>query len=969
MRRLLPILAVAVLASSLAAPPAQAEFGFSELDVTFLDANGSEAMQAGSHPFAVKTTINPNSEEIPGFGKAPSGQPRDVVVELPEGFIGSPDATPQCPMSQFLTPVFFAGGAARLPECPDISAIGVVTARGALDGPEIELATPVYNLEPPPGKAARFGFQVQTVGAVTVDLSLRESPPYNVIATSRNITQMRDFYGADLEFWSDPGDSLHDDDRGICGGSLEVSGEGLPPDLGDFLGITCPVGDTPPPVPLLTLPRSCTGPVSTFFHAASWQNPGDFLASGLPDLTDPDWVTGEVISHDLSEPPQPRGFGGCEELDFGPTISSAPTSQSASSPSGLDFGLDIENEGLLDPDGISDSDIESAIVALPEGMTINPSQAEGLATCSEADLARESAASEFGAGCPAASKIGSVEVESPLLEGVLLKGSVFVATPHENPFDTLIALYMTIKEPQRGIYVSLAGEVEPDPETGQITAFFDDLPQVPFSHFRFHFREGGRSPLVTPPLCGTYETEALFTPSANPEEALLTTAPFEITRGPGGGPCPPGGKPPFEPGFDAGSASNQAGAHTTFSLLLTRRDGDQDLTKFSTTLPKGLLAKLAGVSQCSAAQIARARAKSGKAELASPSCPANSQIGTATGGAGVGSQLTYVPGKIYLAGPYRGAPISVVGIVPAVAGPFDVGTIVTQFALQIDPRTAQVRVDGDKSDPIPHILAGIPLVVREIEGVINRPNFALNPTSCDPTQVAADIWGGGLDLFSVLDDSPVTRSVRFQAAGCRGLGFAPKLDLKLKGGTKRGDHPKLRGVFEPRDDDANLEQLVLRLPRSAFLDQAHIRTICTRVQFAANNCPKAAIYGQVRAFTPLLAEPLEGPAYLRSSDNNLPDLVFDLHSSLVDFEAVARIDSKRGGIRATFSELPDAPIDKVIVNMQGGRKGLIVNSQNLCDKKHRANARLRAHSGKERTIKPVMRAECRKSARSGKRRG
>jgi hypothetical protein len=528
---------------------------------------------------------------------------------------------------------------------------------------------------------------------------------------------------------------------------------------------------------------------------------------------------------------------------------------------------------------------------------------------------------------------------------------------------------MTIKEPQRGIYVSLAGEVEPDPKTGQIVAYFEDLPQVPFSHFRFHFREGGRSPLVTPPLCGTYETEALFTPSANPEEALFTTSSFQINHGPGGGPCPAGGKPPFEPGFQAGSLNNAAGAHTPFHLRLTRRDGDQDLTKFSTTLPKGLLAKLAGVSQCSAAQIARVRAKSGKAELASPSCPANSQIGTATGGAGVGSQLTYVPGKIYLAGPYRGAPISVVAIVPAVAGPFDVGTIVTQFALQIDPRTAQVRVDGDKSDPIPHILAGIPLVVRDIRATVDRPSFALNPTSCDPTQVAADIWGGGLDLFSVLDDSPVARSARFQAAGCRGLGFAPKLDLRLKGGTKRGAHPKLRGTYRPKAGDANLEQLVLRLPRSAFLDQAHIRTICTRVQFAANNCPKAAIYGRVRAFTPLLAEPLEGPAYLRSSNNNLPDLVFDLHSSLVDFEAVARIDSKRGGIRATFTDLPDAPIEKVVVNMQGGRKGLIVNSTDLCDAKHRANARMSAHSGKITTINPVMRAQCRKGKRGGKRRG
>jgi hypothetical protein len=397
-------------------------------------------------------------------------------------------------------------------------------------------------------------------------------------------------------------------------------------------------------------------------------------------------------------------------------------------------------------------------------------------------------------------------------------------------------------------------------------------------------------------------------------------------------------------------------------MRLTRRDGDQDLTKFAAKLPPGMVAKLAGTTQCPDAAIAAAKAKTGLQEQANPSCPASSQIGRVLAGAGVGSVLTYVPGKVYLAGPYNGAPLSVIGIVPAVAGPFDVGVVATRQALRIDPRTAEVRVDEAASDPIPHILAGIPLKVRDIRVYVDKPEFTLNPTSCEPFAVGASLWGGGANVFSSLDDSPISLSDRFQAANCANLGFKPRLSLKLKGGTRRGAHPALTGTFRPREGDANLRNLVLRLPRSAFLDQAHIRTICTRVQFAANGgngggCPAGAIYGKAKAFSPLISDPLEGPVYLRSSNHNLPDFVAALHG-IIEVEAVARIDSKRGGIRATFEETPDAPLTKVIVNMQGGKRGLIVNSRNLCAAPSRANASFVGHNGRRHQAKPVVRADC-----------
>jgi hypothetical protein len=316
-------------------------------------------------------------------------------------------------------------------------------------------------------------------------------------------------------------------------------------------------------------------------------------------------------------------------------------------------------------------------------------------------------------------------------------------------------------------------------------------------------------------------------------------------------------------------------------------------------------------------------------------------------GSGVGSELTYVEGKLYLSGPFNGAPLSVIAVVPALAGPFDIGTVVTQVALQVNPRTGQARVDGSRSDPIPTILSGIPVRARDIRVLVDRPNFTLNPTNCNPLSIGAEIWG----------NSPAYVSDRFQAANCASLGFKPRLTLRLKGGTKRGGHPALRGIFEPRSGDANLSALALRLPHSAFLDQSHIRTICTRVQFAARQCPPGAIYGHATAFTPLLSEPLQGAVYLRSSDHPLPDLVADLRG-LVDVEAVARIDSVNGGLRASFEDLPDAPLTKVVVDMQGGKTGLIVNSRNLCASTSRAQAHFSGQSGRRYSAKPLVRVAC-----------
>jgi len=936
MKRLLLALAAAcLLAAALGAAPARAAFGLNNFDVAFTEQDGTPA-PAGSHPFAATISLGTNFDEE----QVPEGWLKDIFLEQIPGLVGDTTAYPRCSTVEFLE----KDEATNQPKCPLETQVGIA-AISIFHAGEWQ-AFRIFNLTPPPGVLVRFGFLVAGSEKVFIDAGLSPDPPYNALAASRNTAQLVDFFGAVTQVWGNPSDPGHDDLRGNCAnlGSVKLPPGQIKGYEFEGTGKTCPV--SPNPKPLLTLPTDCSAPLISRYEAVSWN---DLDGDGEADRD-----AGFSETHDAAGNPAP--LGGCGKLNFHPSIIAKPTTKAAQSATGLDFSLEVEDEGLTSVGGLRHSAIRKAIVALPEGMTANPSLAEGLEVCAQAELAKETLRSAPGVGCPEASKIGTLEVETPLVDQTI-KGSLFIAEPYKNEFGSLIAFYMVFKNPDLGIIFKQAAKGVPDPRTGQLETIIDDIPQVAvFSRVKVHLREGGRSPLISPPLCGTYKTRAEMFPWSGGAPHVATSA-FEVISGPNEGPCPKGGTPPFEPGFQAGSQNNAGGAYSPFSMRLARRDGDQDLTRFDATLPPGVGAKLAGVSKCADAQISLAKAKTGIAELQGPSCPAGSRIGSVIGGAGVGSQLTYVRGSLYLAGPFGGAPLSVVGIVPAVAGPFDVGTVVVRQALTVNPRTGVASADGARSDPIPHILAGVPLSVRDIQVHVDRPSFAYNPTGCDPFATKAAIWGGGADPFSLADNAPVPREARFQAANCSRLGFKPSLGLKLKGGTKRGDHPKLRGTYEPRPGDSNLEGLVLRLPRSAFLDQAHIGTICTRVQFAAKACPARAIYGHARAFTPVLDEPLEGPVYLRSSNHNLPDFVAALHG-LVDVEAVARVDSKNGGIRATFTEVPDAPITKVVVAMQGGKKGLIVNSTDLCAAKHRADARLEAHNAKRLAIKPTVRAGC-----------
>lgn len=928
--RLRDFLATSMLAALLAvivASPASADFGLKDLDLVLAEKDGTPALQAGSHLFALTATLNANTEPSPELGfEIPQGAVKGVRIANAPGLVGNPTAVPRCSSADFLTDNGHA--------CPDTTAVGITTTTVAEPTPAGELTSAVYNLNPPPGVAAEIGFWTVVV-PTTVDLIVNPNPPYNVIARVNNIPQVAPFYRSKVALWGVPASPAHDNERGFCAG----------------VPLSCPIDIAERP--FLTLPSSCTGPLPTTFEAESWEG-------ALFKET--------VLTHDGSEPPSPVGMTGCDKLGFAPQVSAQPTTRSAESPTGMDFNLAFKDEGLTSPKGVAQATIEKAVVSLPRGMTLNPSAADGLVGCSEADLAKETVNSEPGQGCPQASKVGEVEVETPLLEGKLLRGAVYVATQDQNTLNTRFALYIVIKDPQLGINVKLAGKFEPSEQTGQVVTTFEDIPQFPFSHFRFHFREGPRSPLVTPPACSRYQTQVEMTPSSG-AAPVTNTASFQVTSGVGGSSCPPAGVPPFEPGFEAGTTSNAASFYSPFYMRLTRSDGEQNMTRLDAVLPPGVSGKIAGVPKCPEAAIAASKLRTGKEELASPSCPAASQIGHVLAGAGVGNALTYVLGKVYLAGPFGGAPLSIVVVTPAVAGPFDVGTVVVRQALALDPNTAEVKVDGARSDPIPHILEGIPLKLRDLRVYVDRPNFTLNATSCTPKSVQATLFGSFADVFNPADDIPITRDSRYQAASCASLGFKPKLSLALKGGTRRGDHPSLRTTvtypYPSGPGYANIGKAVVQLPPTEFIDNARIENPCTRVQFNANACPASSVLGTARATTPLLDEPLEGPVYFRSNGGErlLPDIVADLRGQF-HFVAVVAVSSRNARLRARLLNAPDAPVTKFTLNLKGDKKGLLVNSANLCRATRRADVYLTGQNGRRYNTRPAVKTSCAKKGKA-----
>ncbi len=929
---------------------------------------GLPSRQASDHPFELRTNFDITAET--GVNDGPggdgtryitsTGQLRTVRATLPLGMIGNPEAVPKCDPADFAE----NGALANATACPPDTQIGYLNGyandgnanygAGALvgfSGSWVALnRVALYNLEPPKGVPADFGFHAGGLVQGHIYPTPDAAEGYAITSVVPNISSIAQVRGSEVTIWGVPADPAHDRFRWYSKKQEDNTVLGAP-------------WGSAPIRPFLTNPMDCgeeNGGMRIVLD--SYEHPGKYS---------------EEVEND-----SPLNVSGCDDrrFRFEPEVSLQPSDRAAGAPTGLDVHLEVPQQDdevdqaadLYAANGkvraISTPPIKKAVVAFPEGMTLNPSAAQGLQACSSAQIGL---GTDRPAICPEASRYGTLTLHTPIFPAdAPLSGHVYVARQSENPFGSLLALYLVIEEPDRGILVKLAGRLDLDPNTGQITTTFDDLPQFPVSDMQMSVKGGVRAGLVNPATCGTKTINATLYSWHEPTTPHSLSSSYEVTRNPDGSPCQAslGGRP-FAPDFEAGTANNLAGSFSPFSARLTRTDQDQELSRLRISLPQGLVASFAGIERCSDAQIAQAASRTaagqGALEQASPSCPASAQLGSATAGAGVGVPLSYVSGKVYLAGPYEGAPLSVVAIVPAVVGPYDLGVSVVRTALRVDPE----RVSGvAETDPLPQVLHGVPVRLRDLRVNLDRSRFTLNPTSCAEKQIEATATGAGGDLFSSADDTTAELSSRFQAAECASLAFRPRLSFRLFGPTKRGGHPRLKAVYRPRAGQANAARVSVALPHSEFLDQAHIKTVCTRVQFAAKRCPKGSIYGFVKAKSPLFDELFKGPIYLRSSNNPLPDLVAALHgppSLPLEVELAGRIDSVNGGIRNTFALVPDVPVSWAVFSFRGARKGLLVNSTDLCKGAHRATAKLWGQNGRRQTLRPKLRASC---GKQGKRR-
>jgi uncharacterized repeat protein (TIGR01451 family) len=930
-----------------AAPP---PFGFVGFDAPALDEEGGPATEAGSHPYNQLTelyfpTTEPGEKLLTGAGHL-----RDVTVDLPRGESADPAASPVlCTEAELITETS--------PGCPAPSAVGLVTAATGI-GSLVAKSAPLYAMVPPPGAPAVFGFDALGVGIfIHVTGSVRSDSDYGLSGSVNDVLarSLNPVFGAGVEFWGDPSAAAHEASRGNCV---------------DTVGPPCPA--TPQQTAFLTLPTQCPGEPSLYrSRVDSWEEPS------------PPFEEHEAQYESADLEGNPASLDGCNKLAFEPTIEAKTTSDVADSPSGLEFDLRQPQQTALGAP--STAALRDTTITFPKGLAVNASQAAGLGACSEQQIGfqgEEEGRLDFSKSpqqCPDAAKLGRIEVTSPLLvqrnaahkveidpgTGAPvpepLEGSLYIAKPFQNPFGSLVAVYLVIEDAKTGIVAKLAGEAQLDPQTGQITTRFEENPELPLEDIKAKLFGGPRGAFLTPPTCGTYTTSADLTPWSAPEGATATaTDAFRLRSAPGGGSCPrEATRMPNAPALSAGTLLPSAGKYSPLIFKLSREDGSQRLGEIEATLPPGLSAKLAGVSECSEAEIAKAKARErpeqGALEQADPSCPAASEVGTVNAAAGAGPTPYRAQGHAYLAGPYKGAPLSFVVITPAVAGPFDLGVVVSRIAVYLDPTTAQGRA---VSDPLPQLLDGIPLDLRSVSLNMSRPSFTFNPTSCDVLSFS----GSATSALGAV--APL--SERFQAAGCASLPYKPKYHVRLFGPTHRGGHPRLRVIFEAKPGEANTARIVFALPHSEFIDQGHFRTICTRVQFAANQCPAGSIYGHITATSPQVDYRLEGPIYLRSSSHELPDVVAVLKgppSQPVEVDLDGRVDSVNGGVRTSFETVPDASVTKAVVSLQGGKKGLFENSTNICKGANRATLKLNGQNGKTYDTKPLLRAECGKGAK------
>jgi hypothetical protein len=740
--------------------------------------------------------------------------------------------------------------------CPSDTQVGYADVDVTFFGRSVK-RVPVYNVVPPAGEPAEFRFAV-AVSVIHVGMQIRSDGDYGVTASARGANAGALLYGVSLHLWGVPMDPSHDADRFPTTSHFPGASSGLPRR------------------PFLRNPTSCTGPTTTAIHATSWSEP-------------------EAIVTALSEAPATTG---CASLPFAPTLSLTPDTKAAGAPAGLGIDLDLpQNEN---PDGLATADLRRAVVRLPSGVSINPGAGDGLEACSDAQFGLHSSQPE---SCPDASTLGTMQITTPLLPKPL-QGSIYLAAPHEQGPAAAAAGQMFrifLGAHGSGTEVKLAGSVVPDPVTGQLVATFDNNPQLPFTNVHMQFTGGSRAPLALPKACGTYITHSVFTSWAT-ENPVSSDSAFTIDQN-----CDQAGR--FEPSLQAGVMSPFAGASSPFTMTFSRPDGQQDVSSLELTLPPGLTGKLAGIPLCPAAQAATG------------TCSSESQIGKVTAGAGAGLNPLWVPqpGKtptaVYLSGPYKGAPFSLSVVVPAQAGPFDLGTVVVRAALYVDRNDAHVSVI---SDPFPTILDGVPLNVQKINVTLDRPGFMLAPTNCTPMQIS------GTATSSAGATAPLAS--RFQVGSCASLKFAPKFSVSTVGASTKANGASLTAKLSfptNQGTQANITKVKVELPKQLPSRLTTLQKACTSAQFEANpaGCPPASFIGHATVHTPLLPVPLTGPAiFVSHGGEAFPSLVMVLQGYGVTVNLVGMTFISKAGITSTtFKTVPDVPFNDFELTLPQGK--------------------------------------------------
>jgi hypothetical protein len=884
-------------------------FGVQTYELLPEEEGGGTDTQAGSHPFQLTTALifNTRSEEFVSkrgkqaeVGEHESGPEVDVLAltkdlrfNLPAGLIGNPTPLPKCNLREFL--LIGKGG-----ECPNNTIVGVaspiIQAGDNRWVPEA-ISVPLYSLEPSVGEPAKFGFQPGGVtGPVVLDTSVRTGGDYGVVVTVPNITQTVTFIGNLVTFWGVPGDPRHDNSRNGC-----LAQQDNPAVISGGPEPLCSTNEKPQP--LLIMPTSCGAPLYTTIEADSWSDPGRF--------TEP---FGYTFQNGANEP---FGEDGCNKLNFEPSIGLTPDGQQGSTPTGLTVDVHVPQESSLNPTGLAESAVKTTTVALPAGVALNPAGADGLMACSTEQVGLDSPAP---ISCPEASKVGTVEISTPLLPEPLV-GAAYLATQEANPFGSLIALYLVVEDKKAGVLVKLAGEVKPNPVTGQLVSTFKETPQLPFEDLKLNFFGGSRAPLGTPALCGGYMTTASIEPWSG-NAAVDSSSEFQITSGPNGSPC--SDPLPFDPSLTTGSLNIQAGAFTPFTMTMSREDGNQNLDAIQLKMPSGLLGTLSSVKLCEEAQ-----ADAG-------SCGPESLIGETTVSVGLGGNpYTVKGGKVYITGPYDGAPYGLSIVNPAKAGPFNLGQVVVRAKIEVNPETAALTITSDTTGPyaIPQIIDGIPLQIKHVNVSINRPDFTFNPTNCAPQEI-----GGSLTSSQ---GAVSTLHVPFQVTNCAVLKFKPIFSVSTNGKTSRQNGASLNvKLTYPKaafGTQANIGKVKVDLPKQLPSRLTTLQKACPASTFQANPaaCPADSRVGSATATTPVLPVHLEGPAYFVSHAGlKFPELIVALSGEGVTVYLHGETFISPSGITSsTFRTLPDVPIGVFELKLPQGPDSALAANTNLCTSK------------------------------------